>query len=116
MRGRTRRENLLYPVSFWNVKKRVYEDLPITNNAVEGFHSALRSSITCKHPNIWKFIAALKKEELQQTKIIHVNRGDAPARKKIYKCIDCQLKTLVNTYDNSNKISFLDNIAKILTF
>ena len=106
MRGRTRRENTLYPVSFWNIKKRVDEDLPRTNNAVEGFHSALRSSITCKHPNIWKFIAALKKEEeLQQTKIIQVNRGDDPARKKIYKCIDRQLKTLVNTYDNSNKIS-----------
>ena len=34
----------------------------------------------------------------------------------IYKSIDRQLKTLVNTYDNSNKISILDNIAKILTF
>ena len=74
------------------------------------------TNIFCKHPNIWKLIAALKKEELQQTKIIHVNRGDAPARKKIYKSIDRQLKTLVNTYDNSNKISFLDNIAKLLTF
>ena len=117
IRGRTRRENPLYPVSFWNVKKRVDEELPRTNNSVEGFHSALRSSITCKHPNIRKLIAALKKEkELQQTKIIHVNRGDAPAREKIYKNIDRQLKTLVNTYDNSNKISFLDNIAKILTF
>ena len=40
---------------------------------------------------------------------------DAPARKKIMKSIDRQLKTLVNTYDNSNKISFLDNIAKLLT-
>ena len=115
MRGRTRKEDPLYPVSFWNVKKRVDEDLPRTNNAVEGFHSALHSSITCKNPNVWKFICALKKEELQQTKIIHVNRGDAPAR-KIYKNIDRQLKTLVNTYDNSKKISFLDNIAKILTF
>ena len=117
MRGRTRRKNRVYPVSFWNVKKRVDEDLPRTNKAVESFHSALRSSITCRHPNIWKFIAAVKKEEeLQQTKIIHVNRGDAPARKKIYKSIDSQLKTLVNTYDNSNTISFLDNITKILTF
>ena len=84
MRKRTRRENPLYPVSFWNVKKRVDEDLPRTNNAVEGFHSALRSSITSKHPNIRKLIAALKREEeLQQTKIIHVNRGDAPAKRKI---------------------------------
>ena len=63
MRGRTRRENRLYPVSFWNIKKRVDEDLPGTNNAVEGFHSALRSSITCKHPNIRKLIAALKKKK-----------------------------------------------------
>ena len=99
MRGRIRREKRLYPVSFWNNKKRVDEDLPRTNNAVEGFHSALRSSITCKHPNIRKLIAALKKkEELQQTKIKHVNRGDAPPRKKIYKSIDRQLKTLVNSY------------------
>ena len=106
MRGRTRRENPLYPVSFWNVKIRVDEDLPRKNTAVEDFHSALRSLIICKHLNIWKLIAALKKEELQQTKIMHVNRGDAPARKKIYKSIDRQLKTLVNTYDidNRNKI------------
>ena len=65
MRGRTRRENPLYPVSFCNVKKRVDEDLPRTNNAVEGFHSALHSSITCKHLNIWKLIAALKKRRIK---------------------------------------------------
>ena len=53
MRGRTRRENPFYPVSFWNVKKIVDENLPRTNNAVEGFLSALRSSITCKHANVW---------------------------------------------------------------
>ena len=41
MRGRTTRENPLYPVSFWNVKKKVDEDLPRTSNVVEGFHSAL---------------------------------------------------------------------------
>ena len=98
MRGRTRRKNPLYPVNFWNVNKRVDEDLPRINNAVEGFHSVIFSSTTCKHPNVWKLIAALKKEEeFQQTKIIQVNRGNAPARKKIYKSIDRQLKILVNT-------------------
>ena len=117
MRGKTRRENRLYPVSFCNVKKRVDEDLPRTNNAVEGFHSALRSSITCKHPNIRKLIDVLKKEELQQTKIIHVNRGNAPPRKKIYKSIDRQLKTLVNTYDiRATKFRFLITKQKYLLF
>jgi len=117
MRGRKRRDSPLYPVSFWNVNKRVTEGLPRTNNAVEGFHSALRSSVTCKHPNIWKFITALKKEEaLQETKIIHVKRGDARTTKKIYKSIDQQLKTIVTNYDNKSKNYFLSDIAKILNF
>ena len=68
----------------------------------------------CKHRNIWKFIAALKKEEeLQQTKIINVNRGDAPARKKIYKSIDRPLKTLVNIpMITATKFHFLITLQK----
>ena len=118
MRGRTRRENRLYPASFWNVKKRVEEDLPTTNNAAEGFHSALRSSITCKKILMsGNWLLHSKKEELQQTKIIHVNRGDAPPRKKIYKSIDRQLKTLVNTYDiTATKFHFLITLQKYWLF
>ena len=114
MKGRTRRENPLYPVSFWNVKKRVDEDLQSTNDVVEGFHSAVRSPITCKHPNVWKLIAALKKEaELQHIKIINGNRGDAPGRKKTYKSINRQLKTLVNTYMiTATKFHFLITLQK----
>ena len=97
MRGRTRRENPIYPVSFWNVKKKGLTKICQEQiaNAVEGFHSALCSSIIWKHPNIWKLIAALKKEELQQTKIIHVNRGDAPARKKIYNLINILCSNII---------------------
>ena len=89
MWGMTRRENPLYPVSFCYVKRRVDKDFPRTNNAVEGFHPALRSSITCKHPNIYGnlLLHSKKEEELKQTKIIHVNGGGAPARKKLYKSI-----------------------------
>ena len=118
MRGRTRRENPLYPVNFWNVKKGLTKISQEQITLLKVFTlRSVNSSITCKHPNVWKLITSLRQEEaLQQTKIIHVNRGDAPARKKIYKSIDRQLKTLVNTYDNSNKISFLDTIVKILTF
>ena len=102
---------------FGILKESVDEDLPRTNNAVEGFHSVLRSSITCKHPNIRKLIAGLKKEELQQNKIIHVSRGDAPPRKKIYKSIDRQLKTLVNTYDiTATKFHFLITLQKYWLF
>ncbi len=53
----------------WNVRERTLNDQPRTKNTVEGFHSALRVSITNMHPNLWKFCAALQKEEaLTQTK------------------------------------------------
>ena len=70
------------------LKKMVDEDLPrtkITLLKVSTLRS-VNSSITCKHPNVWKLIASLKKEEaLQQTKIIHVNRGDTlDSKKKIF--------------------------------
>ena len=76
MRGqvlRRRRETPPFPIEFWNVRERVLNDLPRANNAVEGFHNALQSSITSTHPNLWKLCIALKKEEgLSQTKIAHI--------------------------------------------
>ena len=75
---RQRRETPKFPIHMWNVRQRVLNDLPRANNSVEGFHNALRSSITSTHPNLWKLCKALKAEEvLSQTKIAHVRRGDS---------------------------------------
>ncbi len=59
---------------FSQLMYETYEnDQPRTNNAVEGFHSALRVSITSIQPNLWKLCAALQKQEaLAQTKLLHV--------------------------------------------
>ena len=65
---------------------RVLNNLPRSNNSVEGFHNALRSSVTSMHPHIWKLCAALKKEEgISQTKIAYLRRGDRPSKKKLTK-------------------------------
>ena len=79
-----RRDTPLFPVKLWNVRERLFNDLPKSNNSVEGFHQALKSSITSTHPNIWKLCNDLKYEfDLSETKIIQRNRGDPPNRKKI---------------------------------
>ena len=49
--NRRRRDNPLYPIEMLNVRQRTLLRLPRTNNAVEGFHSGLKSSVTCVHPN-----------------------------------------------------------------
>ena len=68
----------------WNMFHRTDNELPRTNNAVEGWHHSFQSH-AC-HPLFWKFIVIMKQEEgivragvLQnQGRIIHhlLNKGD----------------------------------------
>ncbi|XP_068213872.1 uncharacterized protein [Palaemon carinicauda] len=113
IRGRCRRrEESLYPITIWNMRSRVINKLPRTNNALEGFHSALNQSITCKIPNIWKLIDVLKKEEaLTETKILHLQLGEKPAKKKKYEKLDNCIEKLTEEYDGSNYSNFLKTVA-----
>ena len=51
------------PIHIWNVRKRNLQDQPRTTNNLEGYHYALQSVVSGVHPNIWKLISTLKKEE-----------------------------------------------------
>ena len=51
-----------YSIDFWNARNRVLQDLPKANNGCEGFHSALASSITTTHPNVWKLLQSMRTE------------------------------------------------------
>ena len=98
------------------MRDRVLNSLPRSNNSVEGFHNALRSSVTSMHPHIWKLCTALKKEKgISQTKIDHLRRGNRPSRKKTYEVIDARLKRQVEEYRNGNDFfQFLRDIARSL--
>ena len=112
---RQRRETPQFPIELWNVRERVLNDLPRSNNAVEGFHNALQSSITSTHPNFWKLCNSLKKEEgLCQTKMAHIRRGDSKSKKKTYQVIDARLKNLVENYEHENCLDFLRAIPRNL--
>ena len=73
-RGRQRRQtDPLFSKELWNVHEQVENDLPRTNNSLEAFHNAFTAGINT-HPNIWRFIWLLMKEEsLSQTKKTHRN-------------------------------------------
>ena len=67
LRGRgqfTRRLAPIFSSDMWNVNLLVSNNLPRTNNNIEACHNAFKSSLSCLHPNIWKFIETLKKEEV----------------------------------------------------
>ena len=59
---RGRRLQSLFPHALWNMNVRVQEDLPRTNNDLEGWHTRFSGSFLHHHAHIWKFIDKLKQD------------------------------------------------------
>ena len=57
-----RRRPPTFPHSMGNMHQRSEEELPRTNNSVEGWHRRFSANIGCYNPNFWKFLSALKNE------------------------------------------------------
>ncbi|XP_068206419.1 uncharacterized protein [Palaemon carinicauda] len=103
----------------WNVYEAVLHNLPKTNNSVEGWHRAFEEQMTACHPNIWKFIDCIKKEQaLNQVRFEHYVAGQEPPKKK-EKYRDCaqRLRRLVGNYDpDVNVIDYLRGIAHNISY
>src|ERR1051325_3594150 len=96
--GRVRqqvRRGATYPISVWNVNSRVQSDLPCTNNAVEGWHRSFQSHLAGFHPNIWKFIQILQRQQaLTEVSVEQFVAGDAAAAKRLkYRDLDTRIGT-----------------------
>lgn len=87
---------------------RVQEELPKTNNSVEGWHESLQSSLGFHHPDPYRLIAALKAEQrLTEQKKANARCGAAswvskPVDARIAEhlqavLIDCLTMPLIDT-------------------
>ena len=120
--GQQRRNRRLEPtfsLEVWNIRDRILNDLPRTNNAIEGFHSNLHHHITNSHPSLWKLINGLKiAEQKARKKLSEYERGDDFDQKVCYQRLTKRLKNLVNRYDSSismeDKIKFVKAVANII--
>ena len=52
-----------FNIETWNMFHRTDNELPRTNNAVEGWHRGFQSHVTPCHPSFWKFIDIIKQEK-----------------------------------------------------
>jgi hypothetical protein len=68
----------------WNVYQRTLQELPRTNNNIEGWHRGFQSLIGSCHPNIWTFLGKLKRQQsLHHIQLTQILAGDViPQRKK----------------------------------
>ena len=120
--GRLRRGNQraqpYFSVDIWNVFNRADNDLPRTNNAVEGYHKKLQSSTSCHHPNLWKFLDIIKGDiGINRVQIDQMLGGHvAPPPRKKYMDSNARILTIVNDFANRNILDYLRGIAHNISF
>ncbi len=94
------------------------DGLPKTNNSVEGWHRGFEEQVAAHHPNIWKFINCIKKEQsLNEVRFEQYISGEESQKKKRkYRDTADRIQRLVNEYTNNNVLDFLRGIAHNISF
>ena len=89
------------------------QDLPKTNNSVEGWHRGFSQLLGSYHPTIWIFIDGLKQQQsINELKIEQFFFFYAiPQGRKVYKDVAIRIKTIVSEYGNRPNIDYLRGIA-----
>ena len=110
---RNRRKQPTFALDMWNIHDRVEDDLPRTNNNVEGWHRHMQANVGAHHANIFQFMKILKREQaLTELTLVRINAGELPApSKRKYAALTQRLQTLVGDYQNRDMLDFLRGIA-----
>ena len=75
-------------MQLWNVYERVIQDLPQSNNAVEGWHRAFNNRVSTKHPSIIRLAKCILREQARfEIDIGRLRTGELRKRKKIIKIL-----------------------------
>lgn len=109
---RGRRLQPTFPHELWSMHVRVEQNLPRTNNALEGWHNRFSSSIQHPHPHIWKFIGKLKEDNsLNIMSIVHNIMGVERQRKRKYAEVNERVQNLVRRFQEMGRLDFLRGIS-----
>ena len=97
---------------------RIDSDLPRTNNFIEGWHNGFQSHVGASHPNIYKFLEVLRKEEnLTRIKLKQLELGMVVhTTRRVYVQLHIRLKNITQRFEDVTKINYLRSIAHSLTF
>ncbi|XP_060843699.1 uncharacterized protein LOC132923758 [Rhopalosiphum padi] len=97
----------------WNCYDSVIQDLPRTNNSVEGWHHAFNAALGANHVSIWKFIRFLKKEQvLQEVRLEKRLSGESsPPRRKKYNDHDIKIKKIVENCSEIPAAQYLRGLS-----
>ena len=110
---RGRRLLPIFPHELWSMHNRVLNELPRTDNNLEGWHIRFSTMFRQTHPSIWEFIDTLKLDASHNRMLIAQMLAGAapPPQKRVYRDVNARIATLVQGYNNRNIIPFLRGIS-----
>lgn len=78
----------------------------------------MRTFVGQSHPNIFKFIEAIKNEQnLQEMKMAQISASQEPApKRKKYENLNKRLQNIVTHYNRDNILEYLKRIAHNVVF
>ena len=92
-----------FPPELWNVFETVRAGVMRTTNSIEGWHSGFQKKVATHHPNIWKFMDFLRKDESNNSGLITQllaghSRIKHPIKRKYVTNLR-RIKEMVRTYE-----------------
>ena len=110
---RDRRIRPLFEHALWNVNTRVNDDLPRTNNHLEGWHNRFSHMFNSPHPRIWELIETLQRDSAHNHMLLGqmVAGAPAPPQKRVYRDVNARIHALVQGYQPLNRVNFLRGIS-----
>ena len=93
------RTSCRYPLTLWNVNAAIINNIPRTNNHVEGYNYRI-GSLFPAHPHIFRFIELLRDEFIFQHHHAEQSRTHLPRRQKLSENINVQLARLLNKHNH----------------
>ena len=112
------RKRPAFNIETWNMFHRTDNELPRTNNTVEGSHRGFQSHVKTCHPSFWKFIVIMKQEEgLVWAGVLKNQGGHAPLpQRRRYADNHARILRIVDDYANRGKMNYLPSIAHNIDF
>ena len=111
---RGRRNPPLFAHEMWNMNGRVANNLPRTNNYLDGWHNRFCGMVNHAHPNIRKFLEMFRREATHNEMVMAQILGGAnpPPQKRAYRDVTIRIQNLVQNYKWPMSSSFCEEFLK----
>ena len=95
------------------MRDRAENEIPKTNNHVEGWHRKMQAAVTAHHPNFWRFLDVIRKQQAITNLVLHQAEAGAEAaqQRRKYQATARRILTVVQDYHNRPILDFLRGIA-----